>query len=311
MTAEELAVLCGVSRRAVHRALTGAPDISPKTRNKILETARKYKYVPSSAGQVLRSGRTGLLGFVAGNLHDPYYSHLAMHVIDEALLHGYQVVFSSTEWDARKETEAFRNIMAQKVDGMIYMPDISREQQSILPLLLDRKFPLVLSRPNNYGFPAVHADYRGGFVELVAALSGYGRLGLLMHSSDQRIKAEIFREVCTENNVYADIHITGEWHPEDENSGEYFRIIGENPQTEIWIVSGGSSAIRTHLLLRGHNKPGQIVVLNGVSAFSYQNPPLWALTEDIALKAKYLVSLALGEKTFPAREYLVPMKFIR
>lgn len=64
-TRNDVARLAKISGTTVSRVLSGNPDesVSPKAREKVLRAARELGYMPNSAAQALRSGRTGLIGF--------------------------------------------------------------------------------------------------------------------------------------------------------------------------------------------------------------------------------------------------------
>lgn len=64
-TRNDVARLAKISGTTVSRVLSGNPDesVSPKARERVLKAARELGYMPNSAAQALRSGRTGLIGF--------------------------------------------------------------------------------------------------------------------------------------------------------------------------------------------------------------------------------------------------------
>ena len=62
---EDVAAAAGVSTATVSRAIRGLPRVSPRTRAKILATAKELGYVPSSAASRLASGKTRTIGVLA------------------------------------------------------------------------------------------------------------------------------------------------------------------------------------------------------------------------------------------------------
>ena len=59
----KLAEYLGLSVGTVSRALNDRPEVSPKTRKRVVEAARKIGYVPNQAGRSLRQGATRIFGF--------------------------------------------------------------------------------------------------------------------------------------------------------------------------------------------------------------------------------------------------------
>lgn len=315
MTSKELAALCGVSRRAVHRALTGSTDIAEATREKILRIAKENDYVPSSAGHSLRTGRTEVLGLVVGYIQDSYFSNLTAQIIALAQDRGYQVMVSATEWNMEKEIQAFRTLLSQKVDGVIYLPTVSlQENQAILRKLIEKQFPLVTMDSELSGVSCVGSDYRQGFSEAVADLKcRFRRIGLILHRSDLPLKRTAFMDACREAGVEPDVIIASAWHPEDDNAQEYIRLIREHPETGVWIVSGEKTAIRMVRLLRNSGvripEETELVILNGVEWFRYLEPELPAIVPDLARLAEAMVSAVLGPDRTAGK--ILPMRYCR
>ncbi len=66
VTTHDIAREAGVSRTTVSHVLNDQPGInlSPKTKERVLATARKLGYVPNSAAQMLVTGRSRCIGLV-------------------------------------------------------------------------------------------------------------------------------------------------------------------------------------------------------------------------------------------------------
>src|SRR5277367_1995011 len=66
VTTHDIARAAGVSRTTVSHVLNNQPGIAlnPKTRERVLATARKLGYVPNSAAQMLVTGRSRTIGLV-------------------------------------------------------------------------------------------------------------------------------------------------------------------------------------------------------------------------------------------------------
>src|SRR6202047_4306352 len=66
VTTNDIAREAGVSRTTVSHVLNNHPGIvlSPKTRKRVLATARKLGYVPNSAAQMLVTGRSRTVGLI-------------------------------------------------------------------------------------------------------------------------------------------------------------------------------------------------------------------------------------------------------
>src|SRR5437763_634571 len=83
-TIREIASLAGVSIATVSRVINGRPDVSPATRDAVLEHVRATNFSFNRSARALSSGRTGLIGLTAPNLHAEYFA-LIMSGASEAL----------------------------------------------------------------------------------------------------------------------------------------------------------------------------------------------------------------------------------
>ncbi|UBV44370.1 LacI family DNA-binding transcriptional regulator (plasmid) [Deinococcus taeanensis] len=63
----------GVSQSAVSRAFTPGASISPDTRRRVLEAARRLGYQPNAIARSLVTQRSGIVALIVGELHNPFY----------------------------------------------------------------------------------------------------------------------------------------------------------------------------------------------------------------------------------------------
>ncbi|MBP0650949.1 LacI family DNA-binding transcriptional regulator, partial [Mycobacterium tuberculosis] len=54
----------GVSIGTVSRALNGRKGVGAEMRQNIIRAAKEHGYVPNQSGRSLRSGKTGMIGFM-------------------------------------------------------------------------------------------------------------------------------------------------------------------------------------------------------------------------------------------------------
>ena len=64
MNIHDLARHLNISIGTVSRALNGRSNVSEKTRQRVLEAAKSLGYSPNQSGRSLRSGSTGMVGFM-------------------------------------------------------------------------------------------------------------------------------------------------------------------------------------------------------------------------------------------------------
>ena len=64
MNLKDLAKTLGISETTVSRALNGYPEVSERTRKRVLEAARAAGYRPNPMARSLAVGRTNMVGII-------------------------------------------------------------------------------------------------------------------------------------------------------------------------------------------------------------------------------------------------------
>ena len=94
VTMKQIAERANVSRGAVSAVLNNISGIrvSPSTRTKILNIAEEMNYRKDFAATALKTGKTGLFGFICGGLRLPFFAELADCLMQSVNSKGYQLV---------------------------------------------------------------------------------------------------------------------------------------------------------------------------------------------------------------------------
>jgi LacI family transcriptional regulator len=119
-TIRDVAQAAGVSVATVSRALNGADNVLPDTRQRILEAARELRFTPSVAARSLITRRTDTIGALLPDLHGEYFSELIRGIDQAARARGLHLLVSSSHGDADEAAAALR-AMHGRVDGLLLM----------------------------------------------------------------------------------------------------------------------------------------------------------------------------------------------
>lgn len=131
---DEIAQLAGVSTPTVSRALQDSPLVSDKTKQRIIEIARRNGYVVNRSAQNLRRQRTGTIAVVVdfphlpeNQLSDPFHFALLGNIAN-ALAVRQQDVLLCSEQSAHKV--GFEQMLSNKgVDGIIFLGQSGRHEE--------------------------------------------------------------------------------------------------------------------------------------------------------------------------------------
>ena len=88
----DVAAAAGVSKKTVSRVINESPQVTGKTRQRVLEVIERLHYVPNLQARSLASNRSFLLGFVYDNPNAEYVSDLQRGVLTHCQPLGYELL---------------------------------------------------------------------------------------------------------------------------------------------------------------------------------------------------------------------------
>jgi LacI family transcriptional regulator len=173
-TIKDVAREAGVSVATVSRALNGAENVLPDTRQRILDVARALRYAPSGAARSLITRKTDTIGALLPDLHGEFFSELIRGIDQAARARGLHLLLSSSHDDAHEAAAALR-AMNGRVDGLVVMSP--HADDDFLAQNLPHNLPAVLlnsgaRRPSQRVFAV---DNFGGAREMTEHLVRSGR----------------------------------------------------------------------------------------------------------------------------------------
>lgn len=118
-TIRDVAQQAGVSETTVSLAFKPKSRISAATRQKVLETARKLKYVANEAARNLRHGGLKTLSVLVNDLTNPFYASMVRMVEMVAEESGYHVMVMESQWDGEREVQSISRMLQARVQGVI------------------------------------------------------------------------------------------------------------------------------------------------------------------------------------------------
>lgn len=184
-TIKDVAKAAKVSVATVSRALNGHASVSVEARKRILDAARKLRYVPHSAARSLITRRTQTIGVLLPDLHGEFFSELIRGIDQAARREGFHILVSSSHGDA-KEAAAAIQTMSGRVDGLLIMsPHIDAR---LLKDTLPAGLPVVLMNTpvDDIGYDAIAIDNYWGAYAIVSHLVGRGYRSIALISGPER-----------------------------------------------------------------------------------------------------------------------------
>lgn len=220
-TIADIAKIHGVSKTTVYRALKNKSDILPETREKILNTVKKYHYQPNALAQGMTQQRSNTIGvFIPHDIDyifmNPFYEEIIRGIFHEADELGFYILLIYCH------NENYLDVIYQKrIDGLLVIsPGLNHKE--IINNIRETGIPFVLTSrmPEVDDIPHVCVDnYKGAMLAVNHLISlGHKRIGFIngpgiLSSSADRLRGyrdaltgsglEVNEEyICTgENNI--------------------------------------------------------------------------------------------------------------
>ncbi len=119
VTSYDVAHLAGVSQPTVSRAFDPNGNISPRTREKVLEAAKQLGYEPNAIARGLTTQRTDIVGIIMGNMtRSHFYPPVLVEFTRRLQSLGKQVLLFNSH-ETRPVDEIMPRIMSYRVDALI------------------------------------------------------------------------------------------------------------------------------------------------------------------------------------------------
>ncbi|HEY0276413.1 MAG TPA: LacI family DNA-binding transcriptional regulator [Paenirhodobacter sp.] len=188
VTIKDVAARADVSRATAARALNGYGSVGEEALQRVREAAHDLGYQGNRLAQALRHGQLPIIGFVPGDIQNPFFARLA-HDLDVDLRPSrHSLLIASSEEDLAQECELVENLRALNVRGIIVAPT-SDESRAHLLRLIDDGIPLVLIDrvPGDIACDSITVDNQSGARDAVNFLLANGHRRIALIHDDSRI----------------------------------------------------------------------------------------------------------------------------
>jgi len=109
----------GVSIATVSRVLNGNPNVSDKTRSRVLAVMDELGYTPNVFARGLGLGTIQSIGIMCSDSSDPYLAHAIYYLERELRVHGYDSLLCCTGNSPENKHQYFDLLRSKKVDAII------------------------------------------------------------------------------------------------------------------------------------------------------------------------------------------------
>ena len=194
VTIKDIAKALGISTSTVSRALRDSYEISPETKQLVLECAEKLNYRPNPIALSLKEKRSRSIGVVVCEIANSFFSQVINGIESVAYDRGYNVMITQSNESYEREMMDLHSLSSRSVDGLIVSLSTETNDLSQLHSLHQKGLPIVLFDrvTDEIETHKVVVDNFKGAYEATEHLiqNGYKRIAAIANSEFLSITAE-------------------------------------------------------------------------------------------------------------------------
>ncbi len=238
MDIRQIASRAKVSTATVSRTINRIPTVDPQLAKRVWKVVEELGYYPNSAARSLGSGRSRVFGLIVSEITNPFFPEIVQTFENLAVQHNYEILLTSTVYDAKRMELAVRRMLERRVDGVAILT--FGMEDSLMEDLHFRKVPLVfvdvgpdLPRVSN-----ISINYKNGIRQAVQHLAAlrHTRIGFItgpLHLKSAVARRQAFEQSMNEIGLEPSLLSVGDHTVEG----------GMRSFSELWQKRNGPTAI--------------------------------------------------------------------
>lgn len=286
---KHIAKISGFGVSTVSRVINNHPDVSDKTREKILKVIDEYNYIPNNSARNLKKTETNNIGLLVKGIYNPFFSEIVQIIETRLNDAGYSMIIHYKYDDINDIGAAIQFIKEKRLKGLIYLGgDFNNEDDEQLKYI---DTPIVITSPNiieeayRKTFSSIVIDNKKSAYKAVDYLIKLGHRKIctivtdLKEKSISELRLEGYKQALKDNNIpYNEDYINvGEFTFESAYNQMNSLLDKNSDITAVFAISdimaiGAAKAILT----RGLKIPEDISIIgfDGVEYSQYFHPSL-------------------------------------
>ncbi len=143
VTIKDIAKTLGLSTSTVSRALRDSYEISPETKQVVLEYARQINYRPNPIALSLKERRSRSIGVIVSEIANSFFSQIINGIESIAYSKGYNVIISQSHESYERELINMDFLSSRSVDGFLISVSTETKDFRHIADLSERGLPIV------------------------------------------------------------------------------------------------------------------------------------------------------------------------
>lgn len=218
-TIDDVARLAGVSIKTVSRVINKEANVSPKTRERVLEASETLHYQPSQSARGLAGNRSYMLGMLYSHLSPGYLMNVQQGILRACKEFHYGLMLNPLDHKADDlENTLDKWLKHARVDGIVLTPPFGSDQRVIDVLERNNMPAVTISERALSWLPSVIVDEVGAARELTDHLikQGHSRIAFIKGEDDHqstKLRLKGFYEEMQANQLMVedDLVVSGDF----------------------------------------------------------------------------------------------------
>jgi len=325
---KQLAKQLNLSISTVSRALNDSYDISPGTRKKVLDLAKKLNYQPNPHASSLRKHSSKTIAVVVPEIANNFFA-LAINGIQSAAREkGYHVLIYVTNENDKIESESLKHLQNGRIDGLLISVSNKTVNDEDLLQIQEQGIPLVFFDRVRDEFETAKVttdDFESGFKAAEHLIrQGCKRIAYLQISNNLSIGMNRMRgylEALKQYNLKQEKKLIVDCVDDREkNYASIEALLKSKERPDGIFASVEHLAITSYLVCKNAKikipKDVKIISFSNLETASLLNPSLTTITQpafEIGREAAAILIKALTKKGFALTnsKLVLPSKLIQ
>lgn len=266
---DQVALLAKVSVATVSRVINNSGNVSPETRQRVLDAVERLKYQPNAMGSLLRKEHTGMILVMLHSVDNPFFSPIVRGIESYAQANGMNVLISTTYGDPTRESHYLELVRTHFVDGILLITNtLTLETLNEL----SARFPVVqvLEYLEDSEASRVTIDFYAATVELIEGLVAKGHQHIafvhtgLEHIVSTQKKRQAYADVLSRHGLIP-YEIQGP-HAFGHDSGAHLAstLLASHPEITAFFATSDliATGILSTLEIQGFRVPADKAIVS-------------------------------------------------
>lgn len=203
LTINDIARLSGVGKSTVSRVLNNEGNVSPQTRERVLQVIEQEHFSPSKSARAMRGFSDKIVAIIVSRLDSPSENQAVRAMLPLFYQQGYDPIVLESQFSAERVKEHLQVLKQRNIDGVVLFGFTGLSAQMLTPW----KDKLVMLARDMPGLSSVCYDDAGAVRLLMQKLlaqdiRSVGFIGVSPHdtTTGQR-RSEAYRAFCQEHHL--------------------------------------------------------------------------------------------------------------